>query len=220
MRLFALPDLVRGIVFDIDGTLYTNDAYAGGQIRVLIERLAERRGVDADAMEAEVEAYRRRWSAEHEGKKISLGNAFVAFGVSIQESVRWREELIEPEAFLKADPRLRETLRAFGPGIAFSAVTNNPASVGKRTLAALGVEDFFSVVVGLDTFGVSKPHRAPFERVAEVMGREPRSCLAVGDRYDLDVAPALELGMGGVLVDGVEDVYTLPAALEGRLPRP
>jgi len=220
MRLFALPDLVRGIVFDIDGTLYTNDAYAGGQIRVLIERLAERRGVDADAMEAEVEAYRRRWSAEHEGKKISLGNAFVAFGVSIQESVRWREELIEPEAFLKADPRLRETLRAFGPGVAFSAVTNNPASVGKRTLAALGVEDFFSVVVGLDTFGVSKPHRAPFERVAEVMGREPRSCLAVGDRYDLDVAPALELGMGGVLVDGVEDVYTLPAALEGRLPRP
>ena len=80
--------------------------------------------------------------------------------------------------------------------------------------------ELFSIVVGLDTFGVSKPHRAPFERAAEAMRREPRFCLAVGDRYDLDVAPALELGMGGVLVDGVEDVYALPAALAGRLPRP
>lgn len=219
MRLFDLPGSVRGIVFDIDGTLYTNHAYAVGQIRVLIERLAELRGVDADAMEAEVEAYRTRWSAEHEGKKLSLGNAFVVFGVSIEESVRWREELIEPEAFLGADPRLRETLSAFGPGVAFSAVTNNPATIGKRTLACLGVGDLFSVVVGLDTFGVSKPHRAPFERAAEAMGREPRHCLAVGDRYDLDIAPARELGMGGALVSGVEDVYALPAALEGRLPR-
>lgn len=219
MKLFSLPDSIRGIVFDIDATLYTNDAYANGQIRILIERLAERRGVGADAMEAEIEAYRSGWSAGHDGKKISLGNTFVAFGVPIEESVRWREELVRPEAFLEADPRLRETFRAFGPAVAFCAVTNNPSRIGERTLAALGVADFFTVVVGLDTVGVSKPHRAPFSRAAEAMGREARNCIAVGDRYDLDVAPALELGMGGVLVDGVEDVYSLPAALAGLIPR-
>jgi phosphoglycolate phosphatase/putative hydrolase of the HAD superfamily len=36
----------------------------------------------------------------------------------------------------------------------------------------------------------------------------------VGDRYDIDITLPLELGMGGVLVDGVEDVYRLPEIFE------
>ncbi|MDR2796887.1 MAG: HAD family hydrolase, partial [Treponema sp.] len=32
---------------------------------------------------------------------------------------------------------------------------------------------------------------------------------SVGDRYDMDIALPLSLGMGGILVDGVEDVYHL-----------
>jgi phosphoglycolate phosphatase/putative hydrolase of the HAD superfamily len=33
----------------------------------------------------------------------------------------------------------------------------------------------------------------------------------VGDRYDIDIAIPLELGMGGILVDGVEDTCHLPS---------
>jgi phosphoglycolate phosphatase/putative hydrolase of the HAD superfamily len=40
----------------------------------------------------------------------------------------------------------------------------------------------------------------------------------VGDRYDIDIALPLELGMGGILVDGVEDVYRLPALIRGWTP--
>ena len=39
------------------------------------------------------------------------------------------------------------------------------------------------------------------------------ACLSVGDRYDIDLALPLELGMGAVLVQGVEDVYRLPELL-------
>lgn len=219
MKTFALPPVVRGVIFDIDGTLYTDQVYGEVQIRVLVERLAQRRGTDLAGMEAELEAYRATWAAEHGGKKISLGNVFVAFGVSIEESVRWREELIEPEKYLTPDPRLRETLAGLGPGTAFSAVTNNPARIGQRTLAALGVADLFDLVVGLDTFGVSKPHPDSFLAAVRGMDRSPAECVAVGDRYDLDVAPALELGLGGVLVAGVADVYSLPEALGSRILR-
>jgi phosphoglycolate phosphatase/putative hydrolase of the HAD superfamily len=38
----------------------------------------------------------------------------------------------------------------------------------------------------------------------------------VGDRYDVDIAPALELGMGGILVEGVEEVYSLKGFLNGE----
>ncbi len=66
---------------------------------------------------------------------------------------------------------------------------------------------------GLDTCGVSKPHREPFLLAAEKSGVLAENCLSVGDRYDIDIALPLELGMGGILADGVRDVYKLPGLL-------
>ena len=80
-------------------------------------------------------------------------------------------------------------------------------------MVALGVADLIEVLVGLDTCNLSKPAKEPFERAAGEAGVSPKNIISVGDRYDLDIAPALELGMGGVLVRGVEDVYKLPSLL-------
>jgi phosphoglycolate phosphatase/putative hydrolase of the HAD superfamily len=52
-----------------------------------------------------------------------------------------------------------------------------------------------------------------FMRAGILSAATPESCLSVGDRYDIDIALPLELGMGGILVDGVEDVYRLPELL-------
>jgi len=45
---------------------------------------------------------------------------------------------------------------------------------------------------------------------ARLCGVSQEKCVSVGDRFDIDIALPLELGMGGILVDGVEDVYKLP----------
>ena len=217
MKLYALPPRIRGFIFDLDCTLYTHTLYARNQFEVLYARLAGKHGLSPEAMETEVEKYRTDWSATHDGKKISLGNAFVHFGVSITESVLWREELIHPENYLTPDARLRETLSSLAGHAALALVTNNPASTGRRTLAALGVLDYFATVIGLDTCGVSKPHREPFQKALDALGLPVSSCVSVGDRYELDIALPLEMGMGGILVDGVADVYALPEELEARL---
>jgi phosphoglycolate phosphatase/putative hydrolase of the HAD superfamily len=122
-------------------------------------------------------------------------------------------------------------------GLRLVALTNNPRSVGEATLQALGVAEFFARVVGLDDTMKSKPAREPFLLAArhalaglgtelpgcsgtepDGTGTEPgtgfASCLAVGDRYDVDLAIPLELGMGAVLVDGVQDVYLIPGLVE------
>jgi phosphoglycolate phosphatase/putative hydrolase of the HAD superfamily len=88
-------------------------------------------------------------------------------------------------------------------------VTNNPVSIAHRTLAVLEVREFFPIIVGLDTCKVAKPHPAPFLKAREALGISAGECIALGDRYDFDIVPPLELGMGGILVDGVEDVYRL-----------
>ena len=43
----------------------------------------------------------------------------------------------------------------------------------------------------------------------EKLGLEAKDCVSVGDRFNIDVELPLKMGMGGVLVEGVEDVYNL-----------
>ncbi len=213
MTIYALPSRVSALIFDIDSTLYTCPEYAEAQIRGQIARLAALKGRSPEGMESEIEGYRAAWSAANNGKKLSLGNTFVAFGVPIEESVRWRTELINPADYLSTDAKLRAALTELATRVPLGVVTNNPVAVGRSTLAALGVEDLFRTVIGLDTCGVSKPHEAPFLKAAEDLGAGLSTCISVGDRFDIDIDLPLKLGMGGILVDGVEDVYRLEGVL-------
>jgi phosphoglycolate phosphatase/putative hydrolase of the HAD superfamily len=213
MKCYKLPAKIRGIIFDMDSTLYTNDEYQQFQIDVIIERLAGIKRLSFDVMKAQIEAYREEWAAAHDGRKTSLGNACAAFGISIAESARWREELYHPEDFISEDVQLQKAIEKLAPKYALSIVTNNSVVVARKTLAVLGIESFFHHVIGLDTTGFSKPHEEPFLRAAREMQIPPEECISVGDRYDIDLAVPLSLGMGGILVSGAEDVYELPSTL-------
>jgi phosphoglycolate phosphatase/putative hydrolase of the HAD superfamily len=210
MKIFRLPDQCAAILFDMDSTLYTNPQYAHSQIELPIERLARQRDRALGEMHEEINRFRGNWAREHGGAQISLANVLTAFGISIEEIIKWREELLQPECYLAVDGQLRRALEQLESRFTLAVVTNNPVSIAARTLIALGVEDLFRVIIGLDTCGVSKPHAQPLIRAAMLCGTGPESCVSVGDRYDIDIALPLELGMGGILVDGVKDVYTLP----------
>jgi len=83
----------------------------------------------------------------------------------------------------------------------------------RKTLEAIGASDFFKDIVGLDTCFKSKPAEEPFCRAVEILQTKAEKCLSVGDRYDMDLSLPLQMGMGGLLVSGVEDVYKLPEIL-------
>lgn len=213
MKICAIPERLSCIVFDIDSTLYTNEAYAREQVDVQIRHFAALRGMSAPEARDLIGRYRSAYELAS-GKKLSLGNALVHFGVPISESVQWRERLLEPARYLSRDDRLALALADLSARYRLVAVTNNPVLPARKTLDAIGVSALFPDLIGLDTTGVSKPHPAPFTLAAETAGVPLAECLSVGDRYDIDIALPLELGMGGILVDGVEDVYALPAVLD------
>lgn len=215
MQQFNIPARVRALLFDIDLTLYTNDEWAREQIDIQIRHFASLRGIQEEEARILIDRERDRRESET-GKKTSLGNALTAFGIPISESIRWRETLLEPEKFLAPDPVLRKTLLTLSGKFALAAVTNNPSRPAGSTLEALGVRDLFPVLVALDTTGVSKPHKKPYTTAADALGVPWNACISIGDRFDIDIAVPLELGMGGILVTGVEEVYTLPETLMKR----
>lgn len=217
MKVHALPDRPRALLLDFDGTLYTNKAYAAFQNDVLIERLAQERGEPVERTQATLEGMRAARKASG-GGPTSLGNLFAELGVDIATSVTWRLDLIDPGKWLKPDPRLAEVLAALALRFGLALVTNNPAELGRRGLGALGIEASVPVVVGLDDCMASKPNPAPYALAARRLGVEASECVSIGDRFDVDISPALSLGMGAIEVAGVEDIYGLPAffAAQGR----
>lgn len=213
MKVYHIPAEMQAILFDIDSTLYTNAAYAYEQVDVQLRHFAEIRGLAYKEAKAKIDAYRQNWAKEHGGAKTSFGNTLAAFGIPIEESIRWREKLINPADYLEYDAKLVETMEVLAKNYKIAAVTNNPLAPAKKTLETLGVISFFDEIVALDTCCVSKPHRLPYETAAKNLSVSIEKCLSVGDRYDIDLAVPLEMGMGGILVSGVKDVYELPGIL-------
>ena len=217
MKIYSLPKQLKTIIFDIDGTLYTSSAYVFEQVDAQVRHLAHIRGKDEDAVRKEIFDYRKRWAAEHGGKKISLGNTLTAFGIPIEESIRWRETLLSPEKYLRKDVRLARVLDSLAGRYRLICVTNNPVAAARKTLDVLGVSLQLPDIIGLDTCFKSKPAPEMLHLAAQMTGASLEECLSVGDRYDIDLALPLELGMGAILVSGVEEVYTLEEILLRQL---
>ncbi len=219
MKIYKISSDLRAFIFDIDSTLYTNQAYAFEQVDCQVRQFAKERGISADEARRMVADYRKKFAAEHEGSKVSLGNTLLAFGVPIEQSVQWRRELLEPADFLGRDETLIEELGILQEKYQLICVTNNPVLPARKTLEAIGVSDFFPEIVGLDTCFKSKPALEPFRTAVERLSKaacdrgleaiSAENCLAVGDRYDMDIKLPLEMGMGGILVSGVEEVYQI-----------
>lgn len=213
MKVYKIPEQLKCIIFDIDLTLYTNHAYALEQIDCQVREYARVNGMTAEQARQKVATYRKEYAKLHDGKKVSLGNTLLSFGVPIEQSIKWREELVFPEKYLHYDEKLVPIIKQLKEKYKLVCVTNNPVLPARKTLEVIGVSEFFPEIIGLDTCFKSKPAKEPFEQAAIRMGVNVDECLAVGDRYDLDVALPLQMGMGGIVVDGVEDVYMLPNLL-------
>ena len=157
MQTFNLPQNPRVLIFDIDSTLYTCPEYAHEQIDSQVRHWAALNGYSADGARNMIADFRRKWAAEHNGQKISLGNLFKFFGVSIETSIEWRKKLFNPADYLSRDEKLIAALTELSKKFYMICVTNNPVEPARKTLEVIGISDFFPEIVGLDTCMASKP---------------------------------------------------------------
>ena len=213
MKIHKIPQTIQTLIFDIDSTLYTNSAYAYEQVDCQVREFARIRNMSADEARKLVRDFRKDFAEKNAGKKISLGNLLTNFGIPIEQSVQWRNDLMRPEDFLVRDEKLICELQILSKKYKLICVTNNPVKPARKTLEVIGISDFFEHIVGLDTCYKSKPAREPFEKALELTKTAAENAVAIGDRYDLDIELPLRMGMGGIEVSGVEDVYGLNVIL-------
>jgi len=211
MKVFALDQArIKGLIFDIDLTLYDNRCYYDFQEKVVSSKLAATVGQPEEHIIAAIHSHRENIKLQT-GRRPPLGVTIAEkYGIPMDELIRWREELIHPEHYLRPDFKLVETIKRLRHRFLIAAVTNNPSSIARRTLEILGVKDFFHPIIGLDVTRESKPTFAPFHLVQREFNLDPGQIVSIGDRYEVDLDVPIKHGMAGILIESLADVYHLP----------
>ncbi len=208
--LYNIPARTKGLIFDIDGTLYKNDAYCVEQGDCQIRAWADQLHISHEEGRRRVEEAQQQYALGHDGHRTSLATIMQGFGISIEQCMEWRRTLIDPTGWLTADPELHTALAALKERFSIIALTNNSFHTGHKHLAALGISDCFDTVLGLEQTKRGKPDPTGFQMAADTLHLAPSEIISIGDRYDVDIVPALSLGMGGILVDGPEIIPIIP----------
>jgi HAD superfamily hydrolase (TIGR01509 family) len=204
-------DLVKAVVFDVDGTLYRQ----GPVRRAMVVELAKaywRRPVEGTRTMRMIAAYRRAQeelrAAGFEGD-VTLEQAAVAAkrtgadAETVRAAVeRWMETAPLGAVGTSARSGLVDAVgRLAAMGIPMAAVSDYPA---ERKLEALGVRDHFAVVVTAQDarVGSFKPNPRGLLLALEELGVEPAAALFIGDRADVDAKAATAADVPYLLIGG------------------
>lgn len=228
--------LLRGVLFDLDGTLADT---ASAEREAWPDLAAVLRSSVPSVSEDELRmrystAFEPHWTAYLEGRidfttyrRRRLAEAlapWTAVDDELFETYRAekRRGVERLRLFDDALTTIDELRRA---GLRVGLLTNGPSALQRRKLAVTGVEPALDAVAISEEIGVAKPRPEAFHRAAAMIGCEPPAVAMVGDSPEYDVAGALAAGLAlAVLVtrelalaaEGATVVRTLaevPAAL-------
>lgn len=202
------PSKIKNIIFDLDGTLYTSpevfrkfaEAAYYTYAKVFKSPIEEAKKILED---------RRTELARQKGFSVPYTLALLSFGIPIET---WHEENVaffDPADFLAPNPGLRSSLRELKKTYRLVVLTNNNKIQTRRIIKALGLDGVFDDVFTFNTFNLLKPDPGILKGVLEQLAARPEECLMVGDRYEVDLFPARELGMKIHEVKGPEDILKI-----------
>ncbi|MEO0095371.1 MAG: HAD family hydrolase [candidate division WOR-3 bacterium] len=200
--------MLKVIIFDLDGTLYTsNEVYQKFAEAAYYTYAKLKKSTIEQAKE--ILERRREEMRKERGYAVPYTLALLSFGIPIEE---WHKENIKffnAGDFLKKDERLANILSKLKEKYKLAVFTNNNRIQTERILKALGIEKLFDYIFTYESFELIKPNPEVFKKIIKELKVKPEECLMVGDRYYVDLLPAKEQGMEIHEVEGPEDISEL-----------
>jgi putative hydrolase of the HAD superfamily len=185
----------RGVILDLDDTLYPEHDYFLSGTHAVIRFLTARLEIPEDVLRQELQAL----LAEPAGRcelfdrllrRLSVWSAELA--ATLVHIYRTHRPQLNP------CPDVLPALRRFKQsGYRLGLVSDGPATVQRIKFESLGVSGFFDALVFTDDLpaGCRKPSTVPFRVAAELLGVDPSNCAYIADDPAKDFLGPRELGM-------------------------
>jgi putative hydrolase of the HAD superfamily len=205
--------MIKVIIFDLDGTLYKNPEIKRKFAEAAYHTVSKLRDISIEEAKKLIEEKREKLREKY-GSPVPYTITLKSFGVPTD---LWHEENIkffDPRDYLSRDEKLKESMVKLSLRYRLAILTNNNDTQSERILEALNIKNLFEKIFTYNSFKLLKPDPEFLQRALKEMAVKPEECLVVGDRYNVDLNPAKELGMRVFEVTGPNDIYNLPDNLE------
>ncbi len=196
---------IQSIVFDLDGTLYTSEHLAQEIAEAADIAVASSRGVPLAEGHRLILKARQRLT-ESLGEEPTLSLTCMELGLELADLHRYFEQEVKPERYLVEDPVLIALLDSLASVYDLYIYTNNNLPLARRIMALLGIGDQFKEIYSIEFCWLPKPDPDALQRVLEDISGPPETFLFVGDREQVDLAPAERLGIQTLLVRETADL--------------
>lgn len=165
---------VRGILFDLDNTLYPRER---GVFDLIRERICEFVARVTGLGPSEVLALRREYISRY---GTTLGGLMARHKVDPEGFMEFVHDDIPVEELLGPDPRLSSFLGSIDlPMVIF---TNASGKHARRVLETMGIEGFFHGICDLEKTGfLGKPHRGAFEKASGMLSHPLSKTIFIDD---------------------------------------
>lgn len=211
--------MIKAIIFDMDGTLYANTDIRKQFAAAAYHTLAKFDNISIDRARIMIEERRAELKAKS-GFPVPYTLTLKSFNIPIKV---WHKENIaffDPRDFLHKDEKLKASLVKLKKNHRLAVMTNNNRIQTERVIEALELDGLFDRIFTFNSFEILKPELEFFKKAAVELGIEPKDCLYVGDRYDVDLQPAQEIGMQIFKVEGPGDIYDMTSIMLGHMDLP
>lgn len=185
--------VIKAILCDLDGTLYKSNQYDAEIKKKTIETVAEKLGVTQNKAKNLIK--------EAKMTCITLTRSLDYIGVSRHAFFEELSKRLDYSGLLKPNPRIKELIDEIHElGYKFAIVTNSGRPHALNTMGALNLP--ISCLDALVTSSEVEPKISsrPYLRALALLQVTANEAISVGDRIDVDLKPAKELGIYTVLV--------------------
>ncbi|MFC5464169.1 HAD family hydrolase [Lederbergia graminis] len=190
--------MIKAAIFDLDGTLLDRDS----SVKSFINRQYERLILDLGHIPKE--KYVARFIELDKRGYVWKDKVYQQLVEEFEISeITWEELLqdyiIEFKNHCIAFPNLRQMLVELKTSnILLGMITNGYGQFQMDNIVALGIKEFFDVILVSEWEGIKKPDPEMFHRAINKLGVSAHECIFIGDHPVNDVAAAQRVGMMGV----------------------
>lgn len=205
---------IRGIVFDLDGTLYVSPSFAATIQEAAADYIAGIKGIEpVEASRLLIET--RRQLTEERNEIPTLSAVCSELGGTVRDLHAFFITCLRPEDHLCRDQRVIDLLENLAETLPLYLFTNNNRVLTTRIIDHLGLSCVFRSIYAIDDAWKPKPDQGMLDRILAETGLSPSQALFVGDRYDIDLRLPEQRGCPVYLSQSVEQLLRLGELLKG-----